>query len=159
MSRAQIKMFETISVLVVFFFILIFGLVWYNNSQRGEIKKILDENNQLRAMETVSIAINLPELQCSIENIQTTNCFELVKLESFRQITPQNKLYYTNLFSYANLTVRQLYPRLSSGGVWELYANKPKKVTSNQKQFVPILIYDSINRRYYAAMLTVEVYS
>jgi hypothetical protein len=160
MSRAQIKMFETISVLVVFFFILIFGLVWYNNSQRAEIVKILDENNQLRAMETVSIATNLPELQCSLENIQTTNCFELVKLDSFRSVTTTNKLYYTNLFSSANLTVRQIYPQPAPGsGVWELYSSKPKKTTSTQKQFVPVLIYDSVARKYYAAMLTVEVYS
>jgi len=99
MRKAQLKMFETISVLVVFFFILIFGLVWYNNNQKEQLKTLIEENNQLRAMEIMKIANNLPELQCSMENIQTTNCFELSKLDSFSEVAASNKLYYINLFT------------------------------------------------------------
>jgi len=166
MSKAQIKMFETISVLVVFFFILIFGLVYYNNTQKKEIQQIIDENSQLRAMETMKIVNNLPELQCSLENIQTTNCFELLKLQNLREVISKNMLYYTNLFSYSNITVRQIYPKLAdpASGRWEIYTNAPKTASSRkglslQKQFIPILIYDSVKRRYYAGLLTVEVYS
>lgn len=158
--KAQVKMFETISVMVVFFFILIFGLVYYNNTQITEIRKIEEENSQLRAIETMKVVNNLPELQCSMENIQSTNCFELSKLNSFVTIVPRNKLYYTNLFFYSNITVSQIYPAPAAGsGIWHIYESKPKKITSAQKQFVPILIYDSVARKYRAGMLVVEVYN
>ncbi len=156
--KAQVKMFETISVLIIFFFILIFGLVYYNNTQKKEIQNLLDENNQLRVMETMKVAMNLPELQCSMENIQTTNCFELVKLQNFQEVVSNNKLYYTSLFSYSKLYVSQIYPSVGPME-WELYSSQPKSIASTQKNFIPILIYDSVNRRYNAGMLVVEVYS
>lgn len=154
-NKAQIKMFETIAVIVVFFFILVIGLIYYSGVQNREIKKMQEEDKELRAIEIMKIATYLPELQCSMDNVLTANCIDLAKLENSEIHFSQNRLYYTNIFSFGNITVRQIYPEDKEYNLY--FSNRPSardRTTSN----IPILIYDSINRRNYAGILIVEQY-
>ena len=62
---AQIKMFETMAVLVVFFFLLALSAVFYINTQRSVI-----EDDKLRygdnlALQVALRALYFPELDCS----------------------------------------------------------------------------------------------
>ncbi|MEK6857974.1 MAG: hypothetical protein AABX39_05290, partial [Nanoarchaeota archaeon] len=64
MSKAQVKMFENIGVLVVFFFLLGIGIVFYSNYQSQSLaveqKKLLE----LRSLKLAEQMYNLPELDC-----------------------------------------------------------------------------------------------
>jgi hypothetical protein len=153
-KKAQIKMFETIAVLIVFFFMLIFGLVYYNSTQTREIKRMIEDDKQLRAIEIMKTATYLPELQCSIDNVLTSNCLDKVKLESFADVSDTNRLYYANFFSFGRIYVNETYPEQ-----WGKVIFLNDKTTNKNKitNFIPILIYDPIDRKYAAGVLVVEV--
>lgn len=159
-KKAQIKMFETIAVIIVFFFILVFALVYYNGTQRREIQNMIDEDKQLRAIEIIKIVTYLPELQCSMDNVLTANCVDLTKLENFREVSDANLLYYTSMFSYGKIYVEQIYPPISAAESKEyiLYHNNKTKTKEISSNFIPILIHDPINRKNRAGILVVEIY-
>ena len=155
-KKAQIKMFETIAILIVFFFLVAFGMIFYSQMQKGSIKGEFQEIYELRAMNTVQLANYLPEIQCSSENIVTDNCFDIEKLNSFENVSENNKLFYHNLFYSSNITVEQIYPPLIKK--WNIYSSIPKNWNDMSKTHIPILLYDPIERRYNTGVLHVEVY-
>jgi hypothetical protein len=155
-KKAQVKMFETIAVVIVFFFFLIFGLVYYNSTQTKQIAAMADEDKQLRSIEIMKVATYLPELQCSTDNVLTPNCLDLTKLQSFGDISAANKVYYSNLFSYGKIYVEQIYP---TDETWTIYLNPKAGSKSSIPNFIPILIYDPVSLRYRAAILVAEVQS
>lgn len=154
--RAQIKMFETISVIIVFFFLLVIGMVYYNSTQKNEIKKMNEEDKQLRAIEIMKIVTYLPELRCSKDNVFKPNCMDLVKLQNFRQVSDQEMLYYTAVFSFANISVKEIYPGETEYNIY--FNNKTTKITGKDSSSIPILIHDPINRVSHAGILVVEIY-
>jgi hypothetical protein len=153
--KSQMKMFETIIVLVVVFIMAIFALVYYNGQQQKDVQKMQEDAKKLQAMEIMKVANYLPELQCAKDNIETTNCVDIIKASAFSEISMENKLYYNNLFSKSNITLVELYPGSRS---WTLYYNPPAKKASIQKNFVPILLYDPVSGRNSAGMIVIEVY-
>jgi hypothetical protein len=158
MKKAQIKMFETIAVLIVFFFMLIFGLVYYNSTQTREIKRMIDDDKQLRAIEIMKTATYLPELQCSIDNVLTSNCLDRVKLESFAEVSDTNRMYYSNFFSFGKIYVNETYPAKPDKTINKVIYLNDKTTNKNKiTNFIPILIYDPIGRAYAAGVLVVEV--
>jgi hypothetical protein len=154
--KAQIKMFETIAVIIVFFFILIFGLVYYNSTQISAIKKMDEDNKQLRSIEIMKTATYLPELQCSINNNINSNCLDITKIDNFKLLSDHNRLYYVNVLSYGSINVTQIYPTS-----WEkvIYENRKKTAKSKTLNYIPILIYDPVNTTFGAGYMEVEVQS
>ncbi|MEM4263654.1 MAG: hypothetical protein QW666_02040, partial [Candidatus Woesearchaeota archaeon] len=82
MDKAQIKMFETIGVLVIFFFLLVAAASFYFQIQKSSLQRELDKQVQLRAMQVVQRALHMPELDCSFVNVQKDNCFDLLKMSA-----------------------------------------------------------------------------
>lgn len=154
--RAQIKMFETISVIIVFFFLLVIGMVYYNSTQKDEIKKMNEEDKQLRAIEIMKIVTYLPELRCSKDNVFKPNCMDLVKLQNFKAVSDQEMLYYISVFSFANISVKEIYPGEAEYNIY--FNNKTTRTTGKDSSSIPILINDPINRVSHAGILTVEIY-
>ena len=159
MKKAQIKLFETIAVLVVFFFLLVFGLVFYASTRVRTHVDSLDESFQLQVMNIVQQVNSLPELQCTSENIPTSNCIDKIKLEAFSQVALNKKTYYHTLFTYSDITVQQVYPAADPPQTWAIYSNPRLEFTQKSKNHIPILLFDPIKRKYNAAVLIVEVYT
>jgi len=77
-TKAQIKMFETIGVLVIFFFLLVAGVAfWFNVQQRG-LQKQLARMDDLQSIQVVQRALFMPELDRSFVSVQKENCFWMV---------------------------------------------------------------------------------
>jgi hypothetical protein len=160
-KKSQVKLFETMAILVVFFFLLAIGFFFYAKSQTAGYEAALDESFNLQTMNIIQIVSHLPELQCSSENIITENCFDLLKVQAFQEHATSRdaRLYYHNFFSFADITITQIYPSSTGTSSWKIYSNVPTKWRNSYKNHMPILLYDSINRRYNAAVLRVEVYN
>ena len=135
--KGQARMTETISVLFIFFILLLFGIVFYYQYQKIAIKEQQEEQLASRAMEVTLTALFLPELQCSRGEAEPEdNCFDLLKMEHAGMIfqDPQklNK-YYFDIFSYATIIVNQTYPERED---WVLY-DKPKIRINEAGEKVP----------------------
>src|SRR3989338_2459293 len=95
--RGQVQMGETIAVLLVFFFLIVIGMVFYVNVIKSKSAAAKDENSQLEAVSALKRALTLPELSCSRQDISTGDCVDLLKLKAASGIMPQNQEHYFDL--------------------------------------------------------------
>ena len=154
-TKAQVKMFETIAVLVVFFFLVGFGFIFYTNIKKTSLESELRENAATRAIQIAERSIFLPEIQYSESGI-ARDSIDLYKLESLPPLVGSNLVYYYNTFGYSILQLDQIYPTKNS---WLIYSNpKPGYKTQTSIQF-PFSIYDPISDEYSFGVLYVNVTS
>ncbi|MBD3163796.1 hypothetical protein GF323_01225 [Candidatus Woesearchaeota archaeon] len=160
MKKSQIHMMETVAVLFIFFLIVAIGLIFYSRIYTSNISDKLEEFGELARVQTVQIASSLPELQCSEGNIVTTNCIDMLKLEYGSSIILSNQEDYFDIFGYANLTVKRIFPASNSGekSSWQIYDYPKPQYTSKAPMFLPISLYEPIQKNNYFGLMIIEVY-
>ena len=79
-KKAQVKMFETIAVLVVFFMIILFGFMFYTRVQQTTFEAETEEQIILRAIDLSQNIFFLPEIQCIGEH--KIDCIDILKLDA-----------------------------------------------------------------------------
>jgi len=158
-ARAQIKMFETIGVLVVFFFILIAGAAFYFSLQESALQNELAQQAQLRSLQSAQQAVFLPELECSFVGVARENCFDTLKLVAFAELldAPEHRQAYYGMFGYANITVKQLYPE--NGLDVPLYLNPPSEYRRILRSHLPVLLYDPVAKGFSFGVMEVNTYA
>lgn len=156
--RGQIKMFETVGVLVVFFFLLAIGSIFYFGAQQSALKKDRVAASEQYALQIVLKSLYLPELDCSFLVTQKDNCIDQLKLEHFQGLLMKNEDaqedYFTE-FGYATITVTEAYPGNSTT---TMYSNIPNEYTGKLSTQSPILLYNAINDSYAFGIIEVNVY-
>lgn len=173
MKKAQIHMTETIAVLFIFFILLVFGLIFYAQFQKGAIKEKQEELFAKRSMETALQVLFLPELVCSERSLTEDNCFDLRKAEAIvaerffyggsdeehTREERERRDYYFSIFSYATIKIHQL--PVNSGEVQKEYVlyDYPKlDFTKSQPAFFVIALKEGSDT-YHFAYLNVTIYS
>jgi hypothetical protein len=167
--KSQIKMMETISVLIIFLILLTFVVIFYVGIGSSDAANNNEDISSLRAIEITQVVSSLPEFQCSLKNIIDENCFDILKLEAFLDYTSTstgqrilNTTYYS-LFQFSDVTVYIVYPERSQM-VWNIYHREPFAADptntrfDEKKAFIPISLYDAYSNQYYYGMLNVTVY-
>ncbi|MEM4246720.1 MAG: hypothetical protein QXR48_00510 [Candidatus Woesearchaeota archaeon] len=159
MKKAQIKMFETVGVLVVFFFILIGGTIFYFNMQKSALQKEMFKQSQLRSLKSAQRAVFLPELDCSFASVQRENCFDTFKLAAIREMGRDQNVreIYFKTFGYMNLSVREVYP--GTGFDWVVYEMLPDQYSSALKSQLPVLLYNPVTRDSSFGVMEVTTYA
>lgn len=161
-KKSQIKMFETIAVLVVFFFLLIFGASFYFVLQKSSIQKAAQRSIQLNSIQVTQKVSYLPELDCTQIGIQVENCFDAIKLKRFSDILndeetgEKTRLDYFNVFGYSDIVVRSIFPVEQN---FTLYKKPLDDYTTMYKNNVPLTIYNPVTRRYSFGVLEVTFYA
>ena len=154
--KAQIKMFETLAVLVVFFFFLIFGASFYFKIQENSLLREIERNEQLQAIQIAQKSLTMPELDCSFAGVQRENCVDLQKVERFADLLSINEnaqIEYFKTFKQSKITITQVYP---PGQELVIYS-RPETEESRAIQ-IPMLILDSKNNVYNFGYMEVRVY-
>jgi len=170
-KNGQVRMTETIAILFIFFVLILFGIIFYYKYQQVSFKEKQEELLAARAMDTTLKVLFLPELMCSRGDAEPEdNCFDLAKLRGVNEIFQEylNK-YYFNIFSYAKITVQEVYP---GDRVWVLYDKEKKKMLDDgnlvkdwekkEPTFFVVTLKDEINvgePTYGFGYVMVEVYS
>ena len=158
LTKAQIRMAETIAILFIFFLMIAFGFIFYAKVQRIQFSETKSKNIDLESIEVTQRVSFLPELQCSSKNVITDNCIDLLKLNALiNKLTPELKAQlYFNLFKYSNITIIQVYPDV--GKRWTLYENIKEDVSSTFTP-VPISLYNATTKKHAFGVLEVHYYS
>ena len=155
--KAQLKMFETMAVLVVFFFLLIFGVSFYFVMQRSSYNRQVERNAQLMSVQLSQKISDIPELDCALAGVQIDNCVDKVKLEQFNEIlqTESARVAYFNILGYSEIYVRTIYPESDRHDIYKL---EPNSFTSAYMNHIPVLLYDTISKKFSFAVLEVRTY-
>lgn len=150
-------MFETLAVLIVFFFLLVFGISFYFVLQRGSYNRQVERNAQLISVELTQKISDIPELDCALAGIQIDNCIDMVKLQEFNAILQNSTaaVQYFDLLGYSKITAAEIYPEILQ---YELYDRQPDAFSTAYKNNVPMLLYNPISRKFSFGILEVMTY-
>ncbi len=153
-------MFETIAVLVVFFFILVFGVSFYFVLQRSSLSRQMERNAQLVSIQISQKISDLPELDCALAGIQIDNCVDKVKLEKLNQALEDDavKLYYFNVLGYSEVVLNIIYSSYPAEEQYAIYNRTPNSFFSAYKNQIPVLLYDPVENKFAFSALEVTTY-
>ena len=156
--RAQIQLFESIAVLLVFFVIVGFAITFYFFISKTGASREHARAVELSAITTAQKVSTLPELDCVQVGVHVEKCFDELKVDSFSALVGGNKDAfepYHDTLGYSKLVITKVYP---STGTILLYDNKPRENISIEKTFLPINTYNPITKIYGFALLEVSFY-
>ncbi len=156
-KKSQIKMFETIAVLVVFFFLIVFGVSFYFVLQRTSYNRQVERNAQLISVQLSQKISDVPELDCVLAGIQIDNCIDKIKLEHFNEMLQEDvaKVTYFDILGYSKIYVRTVYPEFIK---YDLYDKEPETYSSAYRNQIPVLLYDAVSNKFDFAILEVTTY-
>jgi hypothetical protein len=142
MKRGQLKLFETIGVLIVFIILIGFALIFYNTIQQSSFEEENQQLQEARSMKIAEKALLLPDLDCSLRGIIETSCVDelkLIAIEQFTNSTSKTTQEYFDIFETSAITISTLYPVEKK---FVVYNQSPNATTSQQKFTAPIIIRD-----------------
>ena len=154
-KKAQIQMMETLAVLLVFFVLIIIGIVFYSKVLGGNLETQKEESIQLSAIKVAQRASTLPELQCSEDNIVSDNCIDIFKLEAASGIIKQNELYYYDRLLFSSVKVNQIYPISRE---WMLYERPLEEFSNKIVTNIPISLFDPVSNKNSFGIMNVELF-
>jgi len=143
MKKAQVKMFESIAVLVVFMFLIVFGVSFYFTIQQSGLAKDQEKSFQLKSINIAQKVSHLPELDCVFIGVQQENCIDSIKLDKFKTILEgqQAKVDYFNLFGSSTVTLKKVYPNVEEIVLYD----RPDESAGSVVTQIPLIIHDPIN--------------
>ena len=163
-KKGQMKMMETIGVLLVFFILVGVVLMFFAGTQRASANDARSTLAGSKSVETAQAADYLLEMQCTEENIPVDNCIEIEKAQLLGNMTANdaqlNYEHYYSVFGYATISISQIYP-YSAGNII-VYNNTLAKSHGNSSFTFPVLLYSSKKgvspKRYNFGVLNVMSY-
>lgn len=156
--RAQIKMFETVGVLIVFFILLVTAGAFYFGLQRQSIDQERFSTADNVGLQTALRVIDLPELDCSLFGTVRDNCIDKYRLESFSDLLKNDDVVedYFSGFGFSTITVRDVWP-CNVCGSFVLY-NNTRAASVESATVTPVLIHDPWLDTYSFGVVEVVVY-
>lgn len=159
--KSQVKMGETMAILVIFFFLVIFGFSFYTNVQEVSYEKQKKVALDLRIIKLYQGASFMSEFQCSFKDITVENCYDSYKLRAFENIIenePGMEEYYTVMFGKSEINVKEIYPGSSS---YRIYSNPmyEEEYLFKEEVAIPISIYNATSKSFSVGLLNITVYS
>jgi hypothetical protein len=150
---------ETIAVLVVFFFLLVIGLVFYANIATTKVEESRYKNTELEAINAMKRALSLPELQCSHNNIVDEACIDSYKLAAAKEVIASNRAAYFDLFGTSVITIKKVYPSADGGEApIELYSYPLTTFSSRLNTSTPISLFNTTEGTYSFALVEIVTY-
>lgn len=146
--KAQIRILESVAVLIIFFILLVIGSSIYFGIQNSKVSKELRVQESVEVLRAGIKLQSLTELDCSFASAHTINCFDLYKLQAFSDLVKEEGIpdFYYSMFGSAVINVSVLFPFEKSFVIYDIH---PEKFTSLIKKRMPVLIYDPIHSKYY----------
>jgi hypothetical protein len=161
-TKAQMQMGETIAVLVVFFFLLVIGLVFYVNIASTKAEESRYKNTELESVNVMKRALSLPELQCSHNNIVDEACVDRYKIIAARDamLNSDVKASYFDLFGTSTISIIQIYPAPTTAAenTVLLYDYRLIEFSSRLNTSTPISIYNPLTKSYAFGIMETVTY-
>jgi hypothetical protein len=159
MKKSQIKMGETMAILVIFFFLVMFGFSFYTKIQKVSFEKQQKLMRDLAIIKLTQRASFMTEFQCSFKDISVDNCYDSLKLEAFEDVIenePGVKDYYFSMFGDTHIRIKEIYPGQTE---YLIYDNPLAEWTFKDEVVWPISIYNATTKRFSIGLMNVTMYS
>ena len=156
-NKAQMKMVESVFVVIIFVVILMIGIVFFSRFQESDAQFRRIEQRLTESIQLAQVFASLPEISCSDGSVISDNCLDIMKLEAMDQLSRGDGLYYFDLFKYGTVTVEQLYPETEEEMKWVIY-DRPRPDSGFFSMGVPMVIYDPTTGQEFFGLMEVRYY-
>ncbi|MBU0980828.1 MAG: hypothetical protein KJ709_08545 [Nanoarchaeota archaeon] len=161
MRRSQIKMGENIAVIFIFFILVAGGLMFYMNIKQRLIQDKFREQQDLMAIELAQKILNLPDLQCTKDNVPVPNCIDSMKIDAVVARAEEDPVGYFRVFGPTEVGIDIIYAAVDPpqneihiyGTLDEACPDCTRTLTAN----MPVTLYSPIQGSYSFAVLKVGV--
>ena len=149
-------MFESVGVLVVFFFLIIIGASFWAGTNRVTFLRETARLNELLATQIAQRAMFMPELDCRFAGSQQDACFDKGKAIAFSELalTPSAHILYFQSFGTSTITLHEIYPRSFTTVLY----NHTIQTTGINVFQTPVLLQNNSPSDYSFGILEVKVY-
>lgn len=153
LRRSQIRMFETISILIIFFILLVIVIVFYAKVQSGSNAQKSVEYQQLRAIESMNKLLFLPELQCSRQNVDVYTCIDTLKLDALSSVMADqdNVVYYADLFGKSTVSITAI-TGVDENRTWTIYNRTEEGILT----MIPVSLWDPVDDTFSMGLLKIR---
>lgn len=156
MKKSQMQIMESIFVLIIFFFLLVFGLIFYASFSQTESQQSYEERMKLMALESAQRIQYMPELQCTKGGgYVKSDCVDLYKVESFDKIKGSYKQAYSKYFPNTLVKIKLVYPKNMQKD-WVLYNYTSNTSSSGMRYHMPVSLYNATAQEHYFGYVMVE---
>lgn len=160
-KQGQLKTFETVAVLLILVFLFGFGLKFYVGVQIAEMNKARDQFENLNSVRALLLLSNMFELSCTQLGSQQSACMDKYKLQSVDGLLASNQRYFS-MIGYASVTVFEMdlapNPPATSPTEYKIYYVPLTESTGKDVFYLPLTIYNPINRTYNFGYMKLEKY-
>ncbi|MBD3313887.1 hypothetical protein GF345_05590 [Candidatus Woesearchaeota archaeon] len=166
--KAQVRMMESVMILIIFFIIVVLGFMFYSRIQQGSIQEMQRQRAEENAVAIVQNMLYMPEIQCSEKSVMIDICFDIYKLDAFSErIDPRvsaNRnafLFYQQDFGDSMIQIRPIFP--DQKDPYLIYNNTP--LDDAEQSFIltsiPVSLKDPTKRntKYSIGILDVKVFT
>ena len=154
-TKAQMQMTEIVVVIFIVIGLFVLGVIFYSVNLQSSISKSQLEERDLRSNVILNRVLNLPELQCTRQNIVDSNCLDNSKVKAFKNTLETNNeilKYYSGVFGRSRISLRVIYPNEGEEIEIFVFDESESKIVKE----VPVLIKYSEGNE--IALLRVEVF-
>jgi hypothetical protein len=157
--KAQVKIFESIAVLIMFVFLVAIGVKFYSNTQMASLEEAQIKFSRLDSVKTSIVLSNMPELTCSFEAVSDRLCVDLYKIQAWNELmnkSVQFKDYYYGQLGESKIIIDRVYPDRKN---FTIYNNPPKRNNSNSDfLMVPTTIYSPLTKQGQLGIINIKTY-
>ena len=157
-TKAQIKMFETIGILIVFFILISIALSLYFFLQKTSYTKDLENQRQQNTLMLIQKMLYLPELDCNFLQTTQDHCIERLKAQSLKtliQTNPTAQQEYYQTFGLSTITITTLYPVHEKIILYDRTPTNPTRIFKTQN---PIIMHDALSQTNSFAVIEITTY-
>ena len=150
MEKSQIKMVESVFVVIIFMVILMIAIVFFTRFQTSEGQFLRTERSLKQSVQLAQTFASLAEIGCTENGVVKENCIDMNKLKEMDKLSSSQLQYYYDIFKFGSVKVEKIYPTddIDTGEVWVIY-NKTKidpQTGSEVSYFslaIPMMLYDA----------------
>lgn len=154
-KHSQIKMVESVFVVIIFIIILVIGIVFFSRFQESGARHRETERQLSESIQLAQTFASLPEISCSEGSVVSDNCLDLLKLEAMDMLSRTDNIFYYDLFRFGKITVEMLYP--DEGERWVIY-NQTKEGSGYFTMALPMVIYNPKEEERFFGLMEVRYY-
>ena len=146
--KAQLQLMENTFVLLILFivFMIVFLVILVMNKAQSQNR--LAEIQEIELIKKSQVLNFLPEMQCSDNNNLDPDCYDLIKIQKFKDYAVTDTEYYHSMLGYIRIEIEQFDPSpdvTTPPEKWEVYDFKPEKEAGEKAIQFPVLLRDVVD--------------
>ena len=162
-KKAQIKFGESIGVIIIVYFVIFTGLIWYNNINTKNLNELYEKDQKNRAFEKYYFLINSNLIHVSQRGYvdKEFDIYSLKALEEFNK-NPKNKDYLDSYLGNSKVEITIYEKELQNPQTLIIYDNSPTNTNLriNSEIFRTLIpIKDTVNGPVYLGILELTKYN